>query len=126
MSKLKISFKSPANYFGLDFQSEFKKYGYSTAICGRVGMWDDEKNTVTYTGHLIHLIKDEPDGSRMRSRFWLGDIDGVTDPGVRASLTPPHLGLGLCKHATEEMSILAGILPGMFEKHSGRSQKQKL
>jgi DAPG hydrolase PhiG domain len=122
MSKLKISFKSPANYFGPNFQSEFKKHGYSTAICGRVGMWNDEIDTVTYTGHLIHLIKNEPDGCRMRSRFWLGDIDGVIDPGVRASLTPPHLGLGLCKHATEEMSILAGILPEMFEKYSGRAK----
>lgn len=121
MSKLKISFKSPANCFGPDYVSEFKKYGYSIAICGRVGMWDDEKNVVTYTDHLIYLIKDEPDGSRMRGRFWLGDIDGISDPGVRASLTPPHLGLGLCKHATEEMSILASVLPRMFFKHSGRS-----
>ncbi|TID17559.1 Phloretin hydrolase [Venturia nashicola] len=122
MSKLKISFHSPANYFGPNFESDFKKYGYSTAICGRVGIWDDLNNTVTYTGHLIHLIKDEPDGCRMRSRFWLGDIDGITDPAVRASLTPPHLGLGLCKHATEEMSILASILPGLFEKHSRKAK----
>lgn len=122
MSKLKISFHSPAKYFGPNFKSDFEKYGYSTAICGRVGMWNDEKNTATYTGHLIHLIKDEPDGCRMRSRFWLGDIDGITDPAVRASLTPPHLGLGLCKHATEEMSILAGIVPGLYGEHSGKAK----
>jgi len=88
-------------------------------------MWDQEKNNVLYTGHLIHLIKDEPDGCRMRSRFWLGDVEGVTDPAIRAQLVPAALAKGLCKHATEEMAILASILPEMYKKHS-RSQKEML
>jgi hypothetical protein len=126
LSKLKISFKSPADNFGPSFASDFKTHGYATAICARVGVWDDINDTVTYTGHLIHLIKEEPDGVRMRSRFWLGDVEGVEDPIVRRGLTPEHLGSGLCQHATEEMAILGSILPGMFEKYSGRGQGGKL
>jgi len=125
MAKLKISFRDPGEYFGANWKNSFKANGYSTAICGRVGMWNPEENSVLYTGHLIHLIKEEADGCRMRSRFWLGDINGVTEPKEREKLIPSFMVKGLCKHATEEMAILGTILPDMFKKHS-RGQKQSL
>ncbi len=118
LSKLKISFVSPSVYFGERWEAKFKEAGYSTAVCGRVGNWNDETDEVIYTGHLIHLIKDELDGCRMRSRFWLGDVDGITEPQVRAHLVPDFLPKGLCKHATEEMTILGRILPDLYKKHS--------
>jgi hypothetical protein len=80
-----------------------------------VGNWDDESGEVRYGGHLVHLIKDEPDGVRMRSRFWLGDIPGKT-PDERLAAVDDGFALGLLKHATEEMAILASILPGMYEE----------
>jgi hypothetical protein len=123
--KLKISFKDPKEYFGDDWKADFEKHGYSTAICGRVGQWDSDNNTVVYTGHLIHLIKDNPDGCRMRSRFWLGDVDGVTEAAVRASLVPEADAKGLCQHATEEMAILGTILPDMYRRFSN-VRKEKL
>jgi len=125
LAKLKISFRNPGEYFGEGWTEAFKSNGYSTAICGRCGNWDPEKNTVLYTGHLIHLIKNEPDGCRMRSRFWLGDVEGVTDPKIRAQMVPPALATGLQKHCTEEMAILASILPELYQKHS-RGSKQTL
>ena len=70
----------------------------------------------TYNGHLIHLIKSEPDGCRMRSRFWLGDVDGL--PAPVGDLLPPSLTQGLVKHATEEMAILAAKLPSLYQKYS--------
>lgn len=118
LQKLKISFKDPSEYFGPGWETAFKEAGYSTAICGRTGQWDDEKNEVVYVGHLIHLIKNEPDGVRMRSRFWMGDVDGITDPEVRKAAVPLEFGMGLLQHATEEMAILATILPEMYNKHS--------
>jgi hypothetical protein len=114
LAKLKISFLEPSGYFGDDWKEEFRKYGYGTAICGRVGTWEPEK--VTYTGHLIHLIKNEPDGCRMRSRFWLGDVEGLPKPV--GDKVPSSMTAGLLKHATEEMSILASILPELYRQYS--------
>lgn len=68
-------------------------------------------------GHLIHLIKEEPDGVRMRSRFWLGDVEGVTDPQIRREQVPQEFTIGLLKHATEEMAILATILPQLYAEN---------
>jgi hypothetical protein len=115
LAKLKISFVDPGVYFGESWKEDFKRAGYSTAVCGRVGNWDDESGEVRYGGHLVHLIKDEPDGVRMRSRFWLGDIPGKT-PDERLAAVDDGFALGLLKHATEEMAILASILPGMYEE----------
>lgn len=119
LQSLNITFTSPSVYFGEDYEQKFAKAGYSTAICGRVGVWDRENNSVVYTGHLIHLIKEEVDGCRMRSRFWLGDIEGVTDANERAKMTPELMKAGLCKHATEEMAILARVLPDLYRTYSG-------
>lgn len=112
-------------YFGDGWEEEFKKTGYELAVCGRTGNWNDETGEVLRTGHLIHLVKKEKIGVRMRSRFWLGDIEGVMDPEVRRNAVPGFLPEGLCRHATEEMAILAGILPGLYEKY-GKKGVEKL
>ena len=118
LAKLKISFKDPGVYFGHGWEDAFKKSGYGTAICGRVGNWEPENGETTYIGHLIHLVKNEPDGCRMRSRFWLGDVENLPEPA--GDKVPPFMTSGLLKHATEEMSILASILPGLYQQY-GRS-----
>ncbi|KAK5261361.1 hypothetical protein LTR40_002369 [Exophiala xenobiotica] len=115
LAKLKISFKDPGEYFGANWRGGFEASGYGTAVCGRVGAWNDRDGTVVYTGHLIHLIKNEPGGCRMRSRFWLGDIEGV--PAPQGDKVPEFMRVGLMKHATEEMAILASKLPGLYHKH---------
>ena len=122
LAKLKISFLDPALYFGDDWEKEFEKEGYELAVCGRTANWNDETGEAMRTGHLIHLIKKEKIGVRMRSRFWLGDIEGVTDPEVRKCAVPDFLPEGLCRHATEEMAILASILPGLYEKYARKEQ----
>jgi hypothetical protein len=122
LCKLKISFRSPAEYFGSDWKNLFEANGYGTAVCGRVGAWDESNGTVLYNGHLIHLIKNEPGACRMRSRFWLGDIEGVAVS--QGDKVPDSMRIGLLKHATEEMSILASQLPQLYQKH--RRQPGKL
>lgn len=117
LAKLKISFRDPAEYFGPTWKEDFQRAGYSTAVCGRTGNWNDQTGEVNYMGHLIHLIKDEPDGVRMRSRFWLGDIPGVS-PEARRAMVPEKLPMALLQHATEEMAILATVLPGLHEQHA--------
>lgn len=119
LAKLKISFLDPGEYFGSTWKIDFERAGYSTAVCGRIGNWDDETGDVSYFGHLIHLIKDEPDGVRMRSRFWLGDVPGLLlSPEEKKASVPRELAFGLLQHATEEMAILATILPDLYEQHA--------
>ena len=103
----------PSNYFGTSWKADFERAEYSTAICARIGPLNED-GSATYNGHLIHLIKEESDGCRMRSRFWLGDVDGVEDPRQRLAGVPPGMASALLKHATEEMAILATRLPSMY------------
>jgi hypothetical protein len=124
LAKLKISFKDPSEYFGRTWKEDFHTFGYGTAVCGRVGMWEPETNRVIYTGHLIHLIKNDPDGCRMRSRFWLGDVEGVPRPV--GNTVPSSMTAGLLKHATEEMAILASILPGLYRRFSRAEGKSSM
>lgn len=77
LQKPKNSFRDPSEYFGSNWNKEFERAGYGTAICGRVGNWDPEAHSVVYNGHLLHLTNNECGGYRMRSRFWLGEIEGV-------------------------------------------------
>ena len=120
MQKLKISFKSPGEYFGDDWEKKFKKAKVATAICGRVGMWDDPTDDAMPIGHLIHLIQEEWQGVRMRSRFWLGDIEMIEEPELRRGAITETLAKGLLKHASEEMAILGSILPSLYEKETGQ------
>lgn len=122
MSKLAISFRDPSNYFGKDWEQAFITAGYGTAVCGRCSVWDEEKGTKFPIGHLVHLIKDEPDGCRMRSRFWLGDFEHVNTPEERIKLGDRNLACGLLKHATEEMAILASQLPDLYKKYSRQTK----
>ncbi len=121
LAKLRISFLNPSVYFGSNWKEDFQRTGYSTAVCGRVGNWNPETGVTVYTGHLIHLIKTEPEGCRMRSRFWLGDVDGVSDPAARAAVVPAGLAAGLMQHCAEEMAILASKLPELYKMHLSKT-----
>ncbi|KAL4885441.1 hypothetical protein BJY04DRAFT_214240 [Aspergillus karnatakaensis] len=117
LAKMKVSFCDPSEYFGPSWKQDFQQMGYSTAICGRGGEWDEQTGEVAYGSHMVHLIKDEPDGVRMRSRFWVGDIPHLR-PDERRAAVPDGFALGLLQHATEEMAILGSILPGLYAAHS--------
>jgi hypothetical protein len=113
---LRINFRDPSAYFGEDFKTLFKAANVTTAVVGRVGFWGGQgKGTAAVNvGHLIHLVHNEPDGVRMRSRFWLGDVEGFN----LGSFVPMSLVTGLVKHATEEMGYLKDFLPGLYEKQT--------
>ncbi|OGM46085.1 hypothetical protein ABOM_005648 [Aspergillus bombycis] len=119
LASLKISFRDPEVYFGPGWQAAFNAAGYATAVCARVGQWNRTSGQVVYVGHLIHLVKEEPDGVRMRSRFWLGDVEeGVAEGAADGAAVSGGFALGLLRHATEEMAILATILPDMYTKYA--------
>jgi hypothetical protein len=63
-------------------------------------------------GHLIHLVRNEFAGCRMRSRFWLGDVEGVEDPHHRAASVPPSVTAGFVKRVDGNPGVdIAGIIP---------------
>lgn len=66
-----------------------------------------------YTGHLIYLTKDELDGYRMRSRFWLSDAKGVTEPEERTKAVRPRLMSGFYHHATKDVAVLEDVCRGL-------------
>lgn len=120
LQKLRISFKSPEEYFGPNWKEDFQKANVGTAICGRVGLWDDPNDGAMETGHLIHLCHNEWYGTRMRSRFWLGDIEEISDPVLRKNTITDTMSSGLERHAAEEMHILASILPKLYAEKTGK------
>jgi hypothetical protein len=117
---LRISFKDPSTYFGSTYKSDFKAANVSTAICARVALWEGAEHGTNGTdiGHVIHLVQDEFNGVRMRSRFWLGDFEGITDPEQRAQAVPPDMPPGLTRHTIEEMGILGTFLPGLYKSQT--------
>lgn len=113
---LRINFKSPGDYFGDDYLDKFQTANVVTAVCGRVALWTG-KGTPAWglnIGHLIHLVHTVPDGVIMRSRFWLGDIEGLH----ARFLVPINLVTGLVKHATEEMGYLKTFLADLYAKET--------
>jgi len=106
---------------------DFAAANVTTAVCARVGLWEGEGHGIEATdiGHVIHLVHNEFNGVRMRSRFWLGDIDNVTDPVQRASMIPPDLAPGLTKHTSEEMGILGTFLPALYARETAKGPKRR-
>ncbi|KAL4901423.1 hypothetical protein BDW74DRAFT_170142 [Aspergillus multicolor] len=88
------SFVNPGMFFEPDWENNFRETGYSTAIYARIGDWNDEDDSI-------------------------GDVEGVTDPVERAKLVSEGMCVGLLKHATEEMAILAERLPGLYADFGG-------
>ncbi len=114
LQKLKIRFREPADYLDT---SRFSEAGVAAAICARVGPLEGP----VWAGHLIHFCRDTDYGCEMRSRFWLGDFDPLEvapDRESRIQLFPDRVGKGLLKHCAEEMTYLAGFLPGLYAKEA--------
>lgn len=114
LQKLKINFRDPSERLDT---SRFAGAKVSAAIHGRVGLREPD----IWTGYLLHLIQDIPEGCVMRSRFWLGHLDPAPpglDAATLAQMTPDSFAQGLQQHASEEMSILANILPGVYRMYN--------
>jgi hypothetical protein len=119
LQKLRIHFREPSEYLDA---SRFAEAGVSAAICARVGPLEAPLDAPIWAGHLIHLCRDTDYGCEMRSRFWLGDFDPpglAPDRAAREAAFPDEVGEGLQRHCHEEMSYLAGFLPGLYADHEG-------
>jgi hypothetical protein len=106
-------------YFERNWKADFEKNGYETAICGRIGVWCGPGIEAAEMGHMIHLVRKEFNGCRIRSRFWLGDLPGIELPDIRARIVSEDLAQGLAQHVHEEMATLASFLPELYKKENG-------
>lgn len=125
MNKLRVQFKKPSEYLDT---SRFEEANVGTAICARAGYLDKPLKI----SHLIHLVRDTKDGCEMRSRFWAGDIEIsipvlgsilgkiINTRTMRNKMIPENLGSALLIHCAEEMNHLAGMLPELYQKMTGR------
>jgi hypothetical protein len=66
--------------------------------------------------------RDTEYGCETRSRLWLGDVDPpamAPDRETRIQMFPDGAAGGLLKHCHEEMTYLAGFLPGLYARETG-------
>jgi hypothetical protein len=120
LQKLAIRFVEPTSV-GLDQE---RVDGIGVAICARTTLRKER----LAAGHLIHLVEDTDDGSRMHSRFLLGDSESelpIIGPlitrisnteRVRRSRLPDRVGIALLLHCAQEMNHLASILPELHAR----------
>ena len=112
--KLKINFRDPAEILDV---SRFAGAGVSAAIYGRTGPVDRD----LWVGHTLHLVYNTWEGCLMRSRFWLGELDPAPPDISREemiALVPDERVRGLHIHCSEEMSMLASLLPTLYAAHN--------
>ncbi|MEM6379910.1 MAG: FAD-binding protein, partial [Bacteroidota bacterium] len=118
-----IQFKSPLEFgFSHDAVNHSDKTVY---ICAKIG---HPKFPVDF-GYLVHQVRTTPNGTEMRSRFWLGGKyisarqNSFMNKAAVAILKkfkslPDNFGYDLMLHCAEEMSHLASFLPALYQKYA--------
>lgn len=118
--KLKIQFQDPAVFLGDPGFGQFD----GVAVAARIGALEEPVNL----GRMVHFVRNTSFGCEMRSRFFLGFIEGPDGaPGpdhdhvdiVRRELVTDELARRLHQHATEEMGYLAELLPVLYRQVTG-------
>jgi|TARA_B100000902_G_scaffold207157_1_gene197317 hypothetical protein len=123
LSKLRIQFVNPSEFFGYNPNDE-----NTFVICARAGMLDIEINIAK----MCHIVKNNENGSEMRSRFWLGHVasreGNQTIPSItgfmgnmaisRLLAVSKEDAEDLKRHAKEEMSFLAKLLPPLYHSEN--------
>ena len=125
LSKLRIQFVNPSEFFSYDPNDED-----TFVICAIVGLLDEEINTAK----MCHVVRNTLNGAEMRSRFWLGhvaeregnktlsSIKGFIGnrPLTRLFAVNKKAAEDLKLHATEEMRFLAELLPALYQSRQTR------
>ena len=124
LSKLRIQFIDSSEFFGFTPNDED-----TFIICARVGLLEQEINTAK----KCHVVRNTQTGAEMRSRFWLGHVakrDGNETirsfEGFVGNMALVRLFLikqqvdpeDLKRHAIEEMTYLAELLPSLYESEN--------
>jgi len=123
LSKLRIQFVDPSEFFGYNPNDE-----NTFVICARAGFLDREINIAK----MCHVVKNNDNGSEMRSRFWLGHVASREGNQTVPSMTGLIGNTAISRlfslnnqdaedlklHAKEEMSFLAQLLPSLYHSEN--------
>lgn len=118
--KLKIQFQEPGGFLGDPGFAQFD----GVAVAARIGALDELMNL----GRMVHFVRNTDFGCEMRSRFFLGFIEGregaptpddATAAALRQALVTEDLARRLHQHATEEMGYLGDLLPVLYRQVTG-------
>ena len=120
LNKLRIAFVPPEDFF----EETLQQVPGALAICARAGLLERPIDL----GRMVHLALPRPWGCELHSRFWLGYVrsrDGARIleavgnlPVVRRVAVRTTMGRALALHCHEEMTNLAGFLPGLYAANS--------
>ena len=119
LSKLRIQFVNPFEFFGYDPNDED-----TFVICARVGLLEEEMNIAK----MCHVVRNTLNGAEMRSRFWLGHVakrEGNSTVSslkgfigntflIRLLVVNKQSAKDLRRHAEEEMKYMAELLPPLY------------
>ena len=119
LSKLRIQFVNPFEFFGYDPNDED-----TFVICARVGLLEEEMNIAK----MCHVVRNTLNGAEMRSRFWLGHVakrEGNSTVSslkgfigntflIRLLVVNKQSAKDLRRHAEEEMKYLAALIPALY------------
>ena len=121
--RITITFFDPARYFRDPKRGD--AHGTTALVCGRVAL----QRAPLAIGHLIHQIRELPEGTEMRSRFWLGTpaherfepdhplnrlLAGRLGRVIAGFALPSTLGRDMVVHCGMEMNHLARFLPELY------------
>ncbi|MDR9828475.1 hypothetical protein RCJ22_23090 [Vibrio sp. FNV 38] len=123
LQKLRIQFVDPHDILG-DFEPSDKRF----IICAKAGLLEQPINV----NEMCHVVRNTKYGAEMRSVFWSGYIEkrdgNESVPSLegllgntaiaRMVLLDEQLSLDLMTHAIEEMNILAGFLPKLYQQET--------
>lgn len=129
LQKLRIQFVDPTEILG-----EYTPQNDRFIICARAGLLEQPINGA----QMCHVVQNTEYGAQMRSVFWQGyvekrrgndtvfSIEGLlgNTAVARLMLTNKQSAIDLMTHAIEEMNILAGFLPELYQQQSPKSEPQ--
>jgi hypothetical protein len=116
MNKLAITFLDPDEDMGPEAKAAGRLF-----VCARVSPLDRRDVTIA---RMVHAAYDTDWGCQLRSHFWMGMVETELLGGLvqriastrfaRERLVPRAAAQALEAHCFEEMTTLAGFLPGLY------------
>ncbi|MFE7594477.1 DAPG hydrolase family protein [Kitasatospora sp. NPDC057512] len=117
--RIAVQFRDPEEFFTPAAYRQARDEGRITgAVCGRVGNGfepERDEDGRVLGNRLLHLCRDTPWGSALRSNFYFGvDLVGKLTPQQIAETFTDEFGREVLRHCYNEFTFLARFLPSLY------------